>query len=713
MDKTIILGLIQNTAILLAFSMIYDYSWVQGKESKTLLNKSITGVIIGAIAIILMLTPWKQVPGLVFDTRSVLLSLAGLFFGFIPTLIAVIMSLIFRIALGGSGLWMGVSVIISSALIGLLWRKFRPEWKEHKYIRELAFLGLLVHLTMLCCTIFLPSEHIRETLINITIPLLTIYPAGTILLGVLMVRQLSNWENRKASEKLAESERRFSEMLKNTLLFSVIIDIRGNIIYCNEPILKVSGYQLEEIIGKNVFEKFIPEDSMQSVIDTFSYILQGQTGYYNYETDVKIKDGTKVVVSWNATVLRDENKNVSGVACIGENITIRKKAEAELIDAKFKAEESDKLKSIFLANMSHEIRTPMNAIMGFSGLLGESTVNEIEKKQYINIIRNSGERLLQIINDIVDVSKLETKQFTLNLAECGLNEIFINSIEAFSKSELLKQKPGISLKLNLPRGQKEVKFMSDYHRFQQVLDNLLTNAIKYSEAGTIETGYTVRSEENEKVIEIYVKDMGIGIPEEMHELIFERFRQVEEGNFHEGAGLGLSISKGIVDLMGGKIWFTSELNKGTTFYFTVPFNMSAIGQNNPVKTKTLLPDLTGKTVIVAEDDYNSFYYLRLLLDELNANILHAENGNMLMRLVRHKVPDLILLDINMPVMNGFKCLEELNASAIRTKIIAQTAYAMPEERDRCYSAGCNGYIAKPFKKSELYDVIYHVLNQDI
>ena len=196
----------------------------------------------------------------------------------------------------------------------------------------------------------------------------------------------------------------------------------------------------------------------------------------------------------------------------------------------------------------------------------------------------------------------------------------------------------------------------------------------------------------------------------MHDLIFERFRQVEEGRFHEGAGLGLSISKGIIDLMGGKIWFTSELNQGTTFYFTVPFIIPENIKEIHEKTETLLPDLKGKTVLIAEDDYNSFFYLRLLLQELNANILHAENGNVVMRLIKHKVPDLILLDINMPVMSGFECLDEIKSLGIKTKIIAQTAYAMTDERDRCYRAGCHGYIAKPINKAELHNVISHVLN---
>jgi PAS domain S-box-containing protein len=710
MDKSIILGLIQNTALLVAFSMIYDYSWVQQKRSKSILRKIITGFIIGGIAIILMLTPWIQVPGLVFDTRSVLLSLSGLFFGFIPTLIATAIALVYRISLGGSGLWMGLAVIVVSSAIGIMWRNLRPGWRDRNHLLELAALGYIVHLGMLCCAFLLPPENIKETIQNILIPLLTIYPAGNVLLGLLMLRQYKNWQNRKASVQLLEYEQRFTGMLKNTFLFSIIIDSKGNLTYCNDSFLNVLGYNADEVLGKNAFVLLTHPDSINAVRDAFTYILTGKTGFYNYESDIITKNGSKLIVSWNATVFKGDNISSTTVACIGENITIRKRAENELVKAKLKAEESDQLKSIFLANMSHEIRTPMNAIMGFSNLLGEPDISETEKKQYVDIIKNSSDRLLQIINDIIDVSKIEAKQLTLSLSECKLDQIFTNSIEAFRKSELLRHKKDLKLILNIPKENGEIKFISDQHRFQQILDNLLSNAIKYSETGVVETGYQVKEDAGEKWIEVYVKDTGIGIPDEKHDLIFERFRQVEEGRFHEGAGLGLSISKGILELLGGKIWFTSEVNKGTTFCFSVPYIIPE--RKHPVQSRTSLPvtDLKGKTVIIAEDDYNSYFYLRLLLEELNANILYAENGHVLMNLIRHKIPDLILLDINMPVLSGFECLRKIREENFQIRIIAQTAYAMPDEKEKCFREGCTGYIAKPISKQELHDALKAVFN---
>ena len=587
------IGLIQNTAILLAFSMFYDYSWVKVDESKSFLKKILTGIVIGCMGIVLMLTPWKLVPGIIFDTRSILLAYAGLFFGFIPTLVAVLLTGLYRLISGGDGVWMGLAVIISSGGIGLLWNKLRPFWNFKYHVVEFLLLGYAVHIVMLACTVLLPNEQTLRTLKTIFIPLLTIYPAGTALLGILMMRQNLNWQNKKALDRFRESELRFSEML---------------------------------------------------------------------------------------------------------------------INAKIKAEESDQLKSIFLANMSHEIRTPMNAIMGFSGLLGESGVNEADRKQYIEIIRSSGNRLIQLINDIVDLSKLETHQLAIKKTVCNIPEVFRNSFEAFSQSELLEKKPDVKLLLSLPAFKSDILLSSDCNRLQQVLDNLISNAIKYTHRGTVEIGYSLSQQEDEQVLEVFVRDTGIGIPKEMREIIFDRFRQVEEGRFHEGAGLGLSISKGIIELLGGKIWLDSEVDEGTTFYFSIPYVLPDTTIARIEKTIADIPDLSGKNIIIAEDDQNSYIYLKIILENLNANIFHAENGLVLLKMVRKNVPDLILLDISMPEMSGFEFLEKINPKGIETKIIAQTAYAMPSEREKCLSLGCHGYISKPIYKKTLLDEINRVMS---
>jgi PAS domain S-box-containing protein len=710
MYKPIIVGLLQNTAILLAISMIYDYWWIKDDGNRNLVNKIFTGLVIGIIGIILMLTPWILIPGISFDTRSVVLSVSGLFFGPIPTIISMVIMGIFRFTLGGDGVWMGIAVIISSGTIGLFWNKFRSLKNSKRYILELVFMGFLVHIVMLGCTFFLPKGQEINTLKIITLPVLIVYPLATVLLGILMFRHFNNWQNRKAAEKLSESERRFSAMLKNTSLYSIIIDSEARIIFCNQSLLSASGFSKEELIGKYSFNIFVEEESRDKINSVFRQILEGDRSQLSYESYTLFKDGSKVLVSWNSNVLADENGTITGIASIGENITKKKLAEKELIEAKLKAEESDQLKSIFLANMSHEIRTPMNSIMGFSSLLGEKDINDSEKGLYIEIIKSSGTRLLQLINDIIDLSKLEGKQLKIKPAECNLSELLINSTESFKKSELIFKKPNIDLILNIPENLKKIVFLTDCNRIQQVLDNLISNAIKYTDNGKIEIGCSVKSEDVTEIIEFFVKDSGAGIPNDMSNLIFERFRQIEENGFHEGAGLGLSISKGIIELLGGKIWFESEINKGSTFYFTIPYIIPKTQSFNTVKTMEGLTSMSGKNIIIAEDDYNSFRYLQLLLNNQKANLKHAKNGKDLLDMVHESVPDLILLDINMPVMSGFEFLSEIQPLNLKMKIIAQTAFAMPDEKEKCLKAGCHGYISKPINKTELFKVINSVLS---
>jgi LytS/YehU family sensor histidine kinase len=215
MEKSLIIGLVQNTAILLAFSMFYDYSWVKVGESKSALKKIFTGIVIGFMGIVLMTTPWKLVPGIIFDTRSILLSFAGLFFGFIPTLVAVTITGIYRLLSGGDGVWMGLAVIILSGGIGLLWNKLRIFLKFKNHVAEFLLLGYAVHIVMLACAFFLPNDQILKTIKTIFIPLVTIYPAGTALLGILMMKQNINWHNKISLNRFRESELRSSEMLIN------------------------------------------------------------------------------------------------------------------------------------------------------------------------------------------------------------------------------------------------------------------------------------------------------------------------------------------------------------------------------------------------------------------------------------------------------------------------------------------------------------------
>ncbi|MDD3740064.1 MAG: ATP-binding protein [Bacteroidales bacterium] len=707
MNWNIAISLVQNVAILLAFALLYDYFWLNSRKKNVLLKKIFIGLAIGAITLILMLTPGVLLPGIVFDVRSVVLSVSGLFFGEIPTLIAMIFAVCYRVYLGGDGMYMGIAVILTAGLIGIMWRYFRPAWRDKKFLKELTLLGLIVHIVMLACTLLLPVDKILSTIENIAIPLLFIYIPSTILIGWFMVTQEKNYHNKRANERLVESERRFTELLTNVNLLSIIVDNDGNLVFCNEYFLKLTGYRYYEIAGKSWIDTFVLKENRAEIRKSIS----NHSVSNHYEGEILKKDGNTISVFWSNVLLKDETGTITGIASIGQDITDKKLSEEKLLEAKRRAEESDRLKSVFLSNMSHEIRTPLNTVVGFSELLSDKKLSDQQRKEYFDIVKNSGNKLIEIINDILDISKLETKQFRIYKSVCYLNEIMLNTYESFKNSIELKNKPDLTLQMDFPEFLHNFEFESDPNRIQQVLDNLITNAIKYTEKGKVEFGVTSNLINGIQSLEFYVSDTGIGIDEKMYDLIFERFRQVEENAYHQyGAGIGLSICKGIVDLLGGKIWVDSKLGVGSKFYFTVPYHTDFEKKKKDIKTENIKLNVMNKRVIIAEDDKNSFFYLNALLKGHNLEIIHAENGEVLLKMLEESTPDLILLDMNMPLKSGYDCLEEIRKRGIKTKIIAQTAYAGYDDREKCIEFGCSDYIAKPIKRSELYEVINKVMS---
>jgi len=957
MNDSIVIALLQNTAILLAFSMLYDYLWAGEENSKKLSDKIITGLILGAIGIIIMFTPWTVMPGLIFDTRSVMLSISGLFFGLIPTVIAMLATGIFRILEGGDGMWMGIAVIVTSGSIGILWRNLRPNWFCHNQLLELLAMGVLVHLAMLASTFLLPAEVRWNTLSEIALPLLTVYPASSVLLGKLMLKQSRNWQIRNALHESEEKYRTLVESAGDTIL--IIQD--AQIQFANHVVSKVFGYDRSEIVHRN-FLDFIAPDERSKLQQFYQNRLQGLDAPTSYESVILHKNGQKKAAELTVSALNyngrkahlffvrditerkeakthlenqrkrlqtlvetipdliwlkdpdgrylscnheferffglpepeiigktdydffpstmadffrekdlgaiaanqsrtnlewvnyaddghqalletiktpmyDSEGNLIGVLGVARNVTDfyrtqdalkeseRKLKEAqtlaqighweldmetmtmrfseafgnileidaemleisfnqfmqiihpgdrekvkqsyhsagieekfcevnhrlllksgrvkhieqryvteyddqdkpvkrhgtlqditrevlvgkELLNAKVKAEESDRLKSIFLANMSHEIRTPMNAIMGFSNLLGELDPDDSERDSYIEIIQNSSKRLLQIINDIVDISKIEAGQLRVYMADCQPARLLEASYRAFEKSEWMVRNPELQLKLELPPDFESIRLETDAIRVQQVIDNLLSNALKFTSQGSITSGFRIKNTTDGPFIEFYVKDTGVGISPEKAEIIFERFRQIDEDRHHEGAGLGLSICKGIVEILGGSIWFTSRPGSGSTFSFTIPYKLTEQTHGLEGQNVGSPGEFLNLRIIIAEDDRNSFMYLKEVLKNQVSEIKHASNGQVLMDMLEKEVPDLILLDIDMPVKSGYECLQEIREKGLTTKIIAQTAYAMLEEKEQLIDAGCHGYIAKPVNRKELLRTITEVM----
>lgn len=379
---------------------------------------------------------------------------------------------------------------------------------------------------------------------------------------------ISNITDQKEAE---EDVRKLSRSVEQSPTIVVISDLNAIIEYVNPQFTKTTGYKAQEVIGKNpriLKSGNTPQEVYKSL---WGAITKGKE--WSGEIENRKKNGNLYWESANIFPLKDEQGNITHFIAMKEDITERKKMEQELIAAKNKAEESDKLKSAFLANMSHEIRTPMNAILGFSQLLDEPGLKSDERYHYINLIQNSGNDLMSLIDDIIDISKIEAGQMKIIKSRFSvdqiLNELHFSFIE-FLKTKQTRSKLIFSFKKS--KNEKDIILYSDIDRFKQVFKNLLNNAIKFTESGKVEFGYKSRLKDGKKQLEFYVADSGIGITEEKHQVIFESFTQVGDSDtkLYGGTGLGLAITKKIVEIQGGNVWVKSQLGKGSTFYFSLP-----------------------------------------------------------------------------------------------------------------------------------------------
>lgn len=380
--------------------------------------------------------------------------------------------------------------------------------------------------------------------------------------------------------------------------------------------------------------------------------------------------------------------------------------------AKQRAEESDILKSNFLANMSHEIRTPMNGILGFVQLLkGEES--EEKRDRYIDIVYHNGMMLVNLIDDIIDISKIDAGQLAINQAECNLDDLMFDVYTFFNEVKFKQEKEHINIRLlNLNDDESNILF-TDGQRLRQVLVNLIGNALKFTDKGNVEFGYVNVHEENK--IQFFVRDSGIGIPEDKRDIIFERFRQVQEGSTRKygGTGIGLYISKNIINLLGGDIWFDSKIGEGTTFYFSLPYKERHFQDSGSFLFSTSETEYnwTGKNILIAEDVEVNFRYLSTILADTKANIVWAKNGREAIdKTFDGSNIDIVLMDIQMPLIDGYEATAEIRKTKPSLPIIAQTAYALPHDNIKCFEVGCNDYISKPINANLLKQKIDTLLN---
>ncbi len=385
---------------------------------------------------------------------------------------------------------------------------------------------------------------------------------------------------------------------------------------------------------------------------------------------------------------------------------ILQREQEDLVYARQKAEESDRLKTAFLSNMSHEIRTPMNAILGFSNLLSHPGVTDDEKDEFVNLIKLNGKNLMSLVEDIIDISKMESGQFEIHNAPCHLHQVLEEVYTAFSDE--IRRRGITSVKLYLKKGisDEKIQILTDAARLKKVLNNLIGNAIKFTDKGYIEFGYSLNSDH---FIQFYVKDTGIGLPAGKEEEIFNRFSKFSHSDekLYGGTGIGLTIARHLVKHMGGDIWVEPQPTPGTTFYFTIPFQK--IISHNTAKSQpwsSAVINWVGKTFLVAEDEEDNFRYLEVALSLFNASLIWARDGKEAVEVFsKVKHIDLVLMDIKMPGMDGYEATRQIKKINKSVPVIAQTAYAMLGERELSLNAGCDEYISKPINYPDLLELI--------
>ena len=520
---------------------------------------------------------------------------------------------------------------------------------------------------------------------------------------------LNSTELHKAQQKLSATNSKLAMALDVANIVPWMWDLKSKTILCdiNRPIeLSTDEQEVEDsqlsVPDSQYFSKIFKEDR-ERVKQAYRDLIEGRAEKVKEEYRiVNVQKNNLHKVEWVEAQAAVEARDEDGkpLTLVGSSLVItnRKKMEQELTTAKELAEESNRLKSAFLANMSHEIRTPLNAIVGFSGILA-STEEEEEKQEYVSIIENNNTLLLQLISDILDLSKIEAGTLELNYSNIELNEL----MRELERGFLLRVKTdAVKLEFVEPAG--PCMAYTEKNRLSQLMINLVTNAIKFTEKGSIRFGYEMR--ENE--LYFYVTDTGCGIPKDKQQNIFGRF--VKLNSFAQGTGLGLSICKTLMDHMGGRIGVESEEGKGSTFWFTLPYK-PAVKEDKKQMPKDIQPvsiERNKLTILVAEDNASNYKLFESIL-KYDYHLIHAWDGMEAVEMFRKHNPQIVLMDINMPVMDGYEATREIRKYSAKIPIIAVTAFAYASDEQKVMESGFDGYMPKPINakllKAQLVDIM--------
>ncbi|MBN2481990.1 MAG: response regulator [Bacteroidales bacterium] len=511
----------------------------------------------------------------------------------------------------------------------------------------------------------------------------------------------------KALQNAENSLKRYQD-LADMLPQSIFeTDSWGNYTYVNKAWYDHFGYAEEDLLeGLNLIETLISESKDNDIM--------GINKIENLNFIAIRKNGTQ----FPASVYSDNiiiNGTVVGRRGLIVDITDKIRYIDTLEKETTKAKTSDELKSSFLANMSHEIRTPINSIIGFSNLLALEQIPDLQKKDFVNYIRSSSEILINLVDDILDIAKIEAGELKISKKECELRTLGEELLKTSEEAKKKYNKGQLKLIFKPEKSMDKMLLKTDPFRLRQIFTNLINNAIKFTEEGYVEFGYRLK---DERTVEFYVKDTGVGLSRNELDLIFERFKRSShsENRNIAGTGLGLAISKNLVQLLGGEMWVDSEPGEGTVFFFTLPYLRTARVEDRKVEIYPAEKnyDWTGKRILITEDDPSSFNFLKELLRKTNVEILHAGSGLEAVEICRSEEKiDLVVMDIRLPEMNGIEATQQIKKIKGDLPVIAHTAFAMAGDKDRIKESGCDDYIAKPTDIKQFMSVVNYYLKHEI
>lgn len=512
-------------------------------------------------------------------------------------------------------------------------------------------------------------------------------------------------ELKEAKESAEKSELTFRKLFEDSADAILLIDKSGVFVECNQAALNLLKTTREQFIFQppvNISPEYQPNGRKSDEAALEMIELAYKNGLHRFDWTCINSENEEFIVEVSLMPIFVKGQKM--LHTTWRDITSRKKMELDLIHAKKKAEEANRLKSEFIKNMSHEIRTPMNGIIGFSNMLDKSGITVEKRRYYSKIVQNSSQQLLKIIDDILEISTLETKQETLKEEEFCLNDLLM---ELFSIFNLNSKQRNIPIYVKKAFQDEESYIISDKTKLNKILSNLIDNALKFTNEGFIELGYFIESDN----LVLYVKDTGIGILQKNQEIIFERFSQesIEITEKHGGLGLGLSICRENAQLLGGDISLESVKGKGSTFNLNIPYK---IAKSKKIESSDSLSNDLIKNekykILVAEDEEVNYLYIEALFqEEYNHNcvLFHAKNGEEAIRKCLDSDINLVLMDIKMPLMGGLEAAKKIKAKYPNLPIIAQTAYSTQSDKDLALRCGCNDFISKPIRKDELFGLI--------